>query len=116
MELASVLDLNLVDVGQLQLLHQPPPAILNLGSAGVLLHQQFGLFLFDFFDRRVEPAPFLVQKAQDAVGAFHRGSPGGDHFDGLWRNDDSLGFGLVRVSHHILDGSLSDHNAVHGLA
>ena len=116
MELASVLDVNLVYVGRLQLLHQPATAVLNLGAAGILLVQQLGLFLFHFLDRSVKPAPFLVQEAQDAVGAFHWSSPGCDHLDRFWRNDDSLGFGPVRVAHHILDGNLSNHKAIHGLA
>lgn len=45
MELASILNVNLVYVSHFQLLHQPATAVLNLGTADVLLVQQLGLFL-----------------------------------------------------------------------
>ena len=52
MELASILNVNLVYVSHFQLLHQPATAVLNLGTADVLLVQQLGLFLFHLLDRR----------------------------------------------------------------
>ena len=86
----------MANIARLDIEHQPPTPVLELGPRGVPLGEEFLVLVADFANGVKNPPSLAAYVGQEAIFALQGSADGGDHFNASRGHYDAFARGFGR--------------------